>query len=232
MNMKKVIVILLACISSITISAQNGVKDSVVIANSDSCSTASIQSAIDACLLLVASVESRDTAALRNAKEAMERFNQESFVALTSIDGKPSESLEGHLIFNAEFADSLLSGKDAYKMSNAIHRASSHRGQIGSGVLTKTCFIKARGKSTYTFHSHDLQELAVVAEPGGLITTRIHAVNKKKQINEWHNDVADVAKGRNCRKTSFRLPSSPMSQVTLEIINCTNKDISVVVISN
>ena len=71
-----------------------------------------------------------------------------------------------------------------------------------------------------------------MAEPGGLITTRVHAVNKTKGINEWHNDTTDVAKGRNSRKTVFNLPSSPRTQVTLEITNCTNKDISVVVISN
>lgn len=223
---------LLACISCITISAQSSVKDSVVIANNDSCSTTSIQSAVDACLLLVASAESGDTTALRQAKEAMEKCNFEFFSALQPSDGTAGASLDGHLIFNAEFADCLLSGKDAYKNANVISKASSHRGQLEKGVLTKTCFIKAKGKSTYTFPSHDLQELAVVAEPGGLITTRIHAVNKQKRINEWHNDVVDVAKGRNSRKTSFRLPPYPMSQVTLEIINCTNKDISVVVISN
>ena len=98
--------------------------------------------------------------------------------------------------------------------------------------MTKTCVIKAKGKSLYTFNSHDRQELAVVAEPGGLITTRVHAINKAKGINEWHNDTVDVAKGRSSRKTAFTLPHSPKSQVTLEITNCTNKDISVVVISN
>ena len=102
----------------------------------------------------------------------------------------------------------------------------------GGEILTKTCFIKAKGKSVYTFNSVNRQELAVVAEPGGLVTTRVHAVNKPKGINEWHNDTTDVAKGRNSRKTAFNLPSSTRTQVTLEITNCTNKDISVVVISN
>ena len=100
------------------------------------------------------------------------------------------------------------------------------------GILTKTCLIKAKGKSVYTFVSSDRQELAVVAEPGGLITTRVHAVNKTKGINEWHNDTTDVTKGRSSRKTAFNLPHAPKSRVTLEIANCTNKDISVVVISN
>ena len=231
--MKSLIVTVLACMSSIVLSAQERVNDSVVIANEDSCSTESIQAAIDACLLLAESAKSKDTIALQKAKGAMEECKLSDFGSLRSQNRDENESLEGHLVFNVAFADSLANGKDAYKNADNINRSSTHRGQMQPGeILTKTCFIKAKGKSIYTFPSHDRQELAVVAEPGGLITTRVHAVNKTKGINEWHNDTVDVAKGRNSRKTSFNLPSRPRSQVTLEITNCTNKDITVVVISN
>lgn len=231
--MKNLIVTVLACMSSIVLSAQECVNDSVVIANEDSCSTESIQAAIDACLLLAESAESKDAIALQKAKVAMEECKLSDFGSLRSQNRDENESLEGHLVFNVAFADSLANGKDAYKNADNINRSSTHRGQMQpGGILTKTCFVKAKGKSVYTFPSHDRQELAVVAEPGGLITTRVHAVNKTKGINEWHNDTVDVAKGRNSRKTSFNLPSQPRSQVTLEITNCTNKDITVVVISN
>ena len=231
--MKNLIVTVLTCMSSIVLSAQECVNDSVVIANEDSCSTESIQAAIDACLLLAESAKSKDTIALQKAKVAMEECKLSDFGSLRSQNRDENESLEGHLVFNVAFADSLANGKDAYKNADNINRSSTHRGQMQPGeILTKTCFIKAKGKSVYTFPSHDRQELAVVAEPGGLITTRVHAVNKTKGINEWHNDTVDVAKGRNSRKTSFNLPSRPRSQVTLEITNCTNKDITVVVISN
>ena len=231
--MKSLIVTVLACMSSIILSAQECVNDSIVIANEDSCSTESIQAAIDACLWLAESAESKDTIALQKAKVAMEECKLSDFGSLRSQNRDENESLEGHLVFNVAFADSLANGKDAYKNADNINRSSTHRGQMQPGeILTKTCFVKAKGKSVYTFPSHDRQELAVVAEPGGLITTRVHAVNKTKGINEWHNDTVDVAKGRNSRKTSFNLPSRPRSQVTLEITNCTNKDITVVVISN
>ena len=219
--------------SSIVLSAQECVNDSVVIANEDSCSTESIQAAIDACLLLAESAENKDTMALRKAKEAMEKCNLSNFGLLRAQNRDENESLEGHLIFNAAFADSLANGNDAYKNSDNINRSYIHRGQMQrGGILTKTCLIKAKGKSVYIFVSSDRQELAVVAEPGGLITTRVHAVNQTKGINEWHNDTTDVTKGRSSRKTAFNLPHSPKSRVTLEIANCTNKDISVVVISN
>ena len=231
--MKSLIVTVLACMSSIILSAQECVNDSIVIANEDSCSTESIQAAIDACLWLAESAESKDTIALQKAKVAMEECKLSDFGSLRSQNRDENESLEGHLVFNVAFADSLATGKDAYKNADNINRSSTHRGQMQPGeILTKTCFVKSKGKSVYTFRSRDRQELAVVAEPGGLITTRVHAVNKSKGINEWHNDTVDVAKGRNSRKTSFNLPSQPRSQVTLEITNCTNKDITVVVISN
>lgn len=231
--MKSLIVTVLVWVSSITISAQELMNDSVIIANEDSCSTESIQAAIDACLLLAESAESKDTIALQKAKVAMEECKLSDFGSLRSQNRDENESLEGHLVFNVAFADSLANGKDAYKNADNINRSSTHRGQMQPGeILTKTCFVKAKGKSVYTFPSHDRQELAVVAEPGGLITTRVHAVNQTKGINEWHNDTVDVAKGRNSRKTAFTLPRSPKSQVTLEITNCTGKDISVVVISN
>ena len=231
--MKSIILTLLACMSSIVLSAQECVAESVVIANEDSCSTESIQAAIDACLLLAESAENKDTMALRKAKEAMEKCNLSNFGLLRAQNRDENESLEGHLIFNAAFADSLANGYDAYKNSDNINRSYIHRGQMQrGGILTKTCLIKAKGKSVYTFVSSDRQELAVVAEPGGLITTRVHAVNQTKGINEWHNDTTDVTKGRSSRKTAFNLPHSPKSRVTLEIANCTNKDISVVVISN
>ena len=231
--MKSIILTLLACMSSIVLSAQECVTDSVVVANEDSCSTESIQAAIDACLLLAESAENKDTMALRKAKEAMEKCNLSNFGLLRAQNRDENESLEGHLIFNAAFADSLANGNDAYKNSDNINRSYIHRGQMQrGGILTKTCLIKAKGKSVYTFVSSDRQELAVVAEPGGLITTRVHAVNQTKGINKWHNDTTDVTKGRSSRKTAFNLPHSPKSRVTLEIANCTNKDISVVVISN
>lgn len=236
MKIKNIIITVLTCMTCSTLYAQEAVADSVVIANEDSCNVDGIQSAIDACLLLAKSAESNDTTALRRAKEALQACGISNFGTLRRQNRDANESLDGHLVFNVAFADSLAEGKDPYRSADDINRSTMSKGQRGqtSGgkILTKTCFVKANGKSVYSFNSYDRQELAIVAEPGGLVTTRVHAVNKQAGINEWHNDTTDVAKGRNSRKTAFILPHNPASRVTLEITNCTNKDISVVVISN
>ena len=232
--MKKLLLFVVACISSASIKAQEQTGDFVVFANEDSCVTGSIQSAIDACLLLAKSAESGEVAALREAKDAMKECNFNYFGALENINRSENNvSLCGHLIFNTAFADSLLNRKDAYYNADYINRTSVSRGQMHPGeILSKTCFIKAGGKSVYTFSSRNRQELAVVSEPGGLISIRIHAINEKEGINEWHNDTIDVVKGRNSRKAAFTLPRKSNTQITLEISNCTQKDITVVVISN
>ena len=92
--MKSIILTLLACMSSIVLCAQDCVAESVVIANEDSCSTESIQAAIDACLLLAESAENKDTIALRKAKEAMEKCNLSNFGLLRAQNRDENESLE------------------------------------------------------------------------------------------------------------------------------------------
>lgn len=213
--------------------ARDVAEESIVIANEDSCTTESIQSAIDACIMLAQSAQSNDPEALLKAKEALMECNLKPFSSLRPQNRDEVESLDGHLVFNVAFADSLAQGKDAYRNADSINKSTADRGQMAPGkISTKTFLVKANGKSVYNFISKDRQELAVVAEPGGRVSTRIHAVNPDKGINEWHNDTVDVAKGKNSRKTSFTLPHTPSSKVCLEITNCTGIDISVVVISN
>ena len=85
--------------SSIVLSAQECLIDSVVIANEDSCSTESIQTAIDACMLLAEAAESKNSTILRKAKEAMEECDLSNFGSLRSQNRDNEESLDGHLVF-------------------------------------------------------------------------------------------------------------------------------------
>ena len=113
-----------------------------------------------------------------------------------------------------------------------MNRTRTHRGQYTDGkVHTKTCFVKA-GKSTkYSFGSKGHQELAVVAEAGGLVTMKIHVTNSSG-LDFRKDDTKSVKKGMPQRKTSFELPNDRRNIVELEIVNCGKKDCSFVVISN
>lgn len=69
------------------------------------------------------------------------------------------------------------------------------------------------------------------AEAGGLVTMRIHVTNSAG-LNKRFDDTRDVKKGQPHRQTSFELPTDKKNTVELEVINCSKKDISFVVISN
>lgn len=234
--MKKIFIFLAVCVScTILVLAQTPDETvSIETYDNESCDSLSvIQKTIDACASFANAAANEDISAMKAAKKDMLDCNMVYYEDLKEVDCRDSISLNGHLVFNECFADSLIAGKNAYLESDRINRLTKDRGQLKNGdILTKTCFVKAKGKAKFTFKSTGYQELAIVAEPHGLVSMRVHVVNKAKKINRWYNDTKDVAKGRNIRKTSFRLPAKPCSLVTLEVTNCSNRNISFVVISN
>ncbi len=218
MRQFKLISLFLLC--TLSVSAQQ--EDSVCI---------TIQAAIDACIAMRDAVAAKDTAAIRQSGKDLKAVGSVSFNSLRCKDDTPS-SLNGHLVFDEAFADSLAEGKDVYQKADVMSRSSAHRGQTADGsILTKTCFVKA-GKSTkYTFASKGHQELAVVAEAGGLVTMKIHVTNSAG-LNKRFDDTKNVKKGMSHRKTSFELPNDKKNTVELVVVNCGKKDCSFVVISN
>lgn len=92
-------------------------------------------------------------------------------------------------------------------------------------------FAKAGKSVRYTFPSMNKQILAVVAEAGGRVTMKVHVTNKKG-LNKRYDDTTSVKQGLPNRKTTFMLPGDCVNIVELEVVNCSKKDISFVVISN
>ena len=191
----------------------------------------SIQAVMDACISMRDAVASNDKAAIRQSAEQLRACNTANFNSLRCKDDSIA-SLNGHLLFNDEFADSIAEGKDVLQRADELNRTTADRGQTADGsILTKTCYVKA-GKSTkYTFASKGHQEIAVVAEAGGLVTMKIHVTNRDG-LDERHDDTKNVKKGMPQRKTTFELPTDRRNIVELEVINCGKKDCSFVVISN
>lgn len=219
--MKRILLVTIMTVVLFPVFAQNGAADSM-----------SIQAAVDACISMRDAVYSGDREAIQRSAEALKECHTADFKSLRCKDDSLA-SLNGHLVFDETFADSLAAGKeDVYQQADDISRSSSTRGQTADGsILTKTCFVKA-GKSTkYSFVASGRQELAVVAEAGGLITMRIRVTNAAG-LDERHDDTVDVKKGRPHRKVVFDMPKSPRCSVELEVINCGGKDCSFVVISN
>ena len=218
--MKQIILFAFVFLFSVNVSAQDEKMD-----------TMSIQAVVDACIAMRDAVAAHDSVAIKQSAKALKAAETSDFNSLRCKDDSIG-SLNGHLLFDGAFADSLAEGREVYEKADAMRRITYHRGQTADGsILTKTCFVKA-GKSTkYTFASKGHQELAVVAEAGGLVTMKIHVTNSAG-FDQRYDDTKNVKKGMPQRKTSFELPTDRRNTVELEIVNCGNKDCSFVVISN
>lgn len=219
--MKKIVIIVLSILSTFSAYAQEAINENM-----------EIQAVIDACISMRDAVAAGDTATIRQSAQDLRSAGATSFTSLHCKDDSIA-SLNGHLVFDESFADSLASGNTAvYDKADDMNRSTAHRGQTANGsYLTKTCFVKA-GKSTkWTFASKGHQELAVVAEAGGLVTMKIHVTNSAG-LDRRYDDTKSVKAGLTQRKTSFELPTDRRNTVELEVVNCGKKDCSFVVISN
>lgn len=198
--MKKTVLIILSVIYSFSAYAQDASTDSM-----------QIQAVVDACISMRDAVAAGDTAAIRQSGQDLKASGVTSFNSLRCKDDSIA-SLNGHIVFDEAFADNLAAGNTSvYDKADDMNRSTAHRGQTTDGsYLTKTCFVKA-GKSTkWTFASKGHQELAVVAEAGGLVTMKIHVTNSAG-LDKRFDDTKQVKKGL----PSERHPSNcPMTAAT------------------
>ena len=191
----------------------------------------SIDDAFDAFVAMQKSLANEDSVALTDAARKLRNAKVAMFSSLRCKDDSVA-SLNGHFVFDEDFADSVALGKDVYDNSDSIARTTNNRGQTSDGsILTKTCLVKVGNSTKYTFVSRGIQELGVVTEPGGKVAVRIHVTNNSG-LNEWHNDNKNAKKGTSRFKTVFTLPVDKNNKVELEVINRGKKNISFVVISN
>ncbi len=204
---------------------------SVLCAQNDKCEY-SIQNVIDVCINMRDAAANHDTLALRQSSETLKKLKLNEFDELEPVDGN-KVSLKGHLVFDENFVDSLIHDGNAYKRADEINKQTAIvRGQNPDGsISTKSLVMKSKASAKYRFNAKGYQELAIVAEAGGLVTMRIHVTNSAG-LDIRYDDKEDFYTGRPYRKASFDLPEDRRNIVELEVINCTNKDISFVVISN
>ena len=190
--------------------------------------TAEVQATIDACLSLRAAIGAGSNEGLKQANIALKKCDVQPFNKLRRKEEK-QPSLKGHFVFETEFVDSLIKNRKVYKFAQQYADRSSQRTTSSSGkVFAKTCIVKGKKSATYTLVAKGTQYIAVVTEPKGLVTLRIH----DKTNDKWYNDTDDVNIGRPSRDQMLDLPKDKNSLLEIEIINVTKKDISFVIIGN
>lgn len=190
--------------------------------------TPEVQAAIDACLALRAAVGAGSNEGLKQANKTLKACDVQPFNKLRCRE-EQQLSLKGHFVFEPEFVDSLVQNRKVYKFAQQYADRSAQRATSSSGkVFVKTSIVKGKKSTTYTLVAKGTQYIAVVTEPKGLVTLRIH----DKTNDKWYNDTDDVNIGRSSRIQTLYLPKDKNCLLEIEIINTSKNDLSFVIIGN
>ncbi len=187
----------------------------------------SMQAVFDVCKDLSMAVGSGNTSALKAANKRFKACAVNPFSSLTIEDKNPL-SLDGHFVFNEDFVDSLIAGREVYQFAQKYADVRRVRGVSTGKIYIKTCAVRKNSSTKLTFPSRGHQELAVVAEPKSMLTLRIHDTSH----NKWYKDTKNVKKGQPLRTFIFDLPTDERSLLEVEVMNTGNRDCSFVIISN
>lgn len=188
-----------------------------------------VQTTYDACLSLQSAINTGSNTDLRAANKLLKESNPQDFSSLRIV-GDEQFSLNGHFVFDYEFVDSLIVNRKVFNFAQRYAERASERGTSSTSgiVFTKTCLVKGKSSTKFTYTSRGHQELAFVAEPGGMINVQVH----DKTHDMRYKDPNKENKGKPSRILVFDLPTDKRSSIEVEVINKAKKDISFVVISN
>lgn len=184
-----------------------------------------MQSVVQACEALRVAISSGSMTGMQTANAALKQCQTSEISLCKLIEGEELD-LTGHFVFNTVFVDSLIAGHDVYRFAKRYAQIQeTHRGT--ALVVMHNGGVKANGRVTYSFRARFKQEIAVITEPGGMVSLRIHDATH----DVWYNDTEDVVRGRSVRKKVFDL-TEEISVLELTVMNCSDKDVSFVIISN
>lgn len=212
--MKKLLVVFFVALWAISANAQQKLS-------------AQSQKLYDACWALRTAISAGNTSSLKSANAAFKACKAGDFSSLRITSSK-TKSLNGYFVWDEEFVDELIAGRDVRKFAQKYSDNRAVRGTGTNGLFTKTLVVAKKNSVKFTFPSRGLEELSVISEPGGKLTLRIY----DKRAKKWYNDTEDVKRGRAARTRIIKLPQDVVSTLEVEVINCGNNDVSFVVISN
>ncbi len=181
----------------------------------------------EACVELRDASVSGSTVQMRVAADKLKSANTKYFSLLRCIDGE-NLSLNEHFVFDHEFVDSLIVNRKVYSFAQGYAERGAKRGTSSKGgIYMKTCCVGARSSSSYSFNASKYQELAIVAERGGLVNMKVHDITN----DIWYNDTDNLNTGMPTRKRAFSIPNG-MARLEITVYNKSDCDISFVIISN
>lgn len=189
----------------------------------------SMESAIAACQGVSQAIENSSTAPLKAANKVLKAADIVNFGDLSLQKGKDM-NVDGHLIFDEEFVDSLIVNRKVIAFSSKYAKKRSNRGSTGVAgrIRMTTKALKAGQSATWKTVNRGTAEFAVVAEPGGLLTMTIRDSKGKVLYAETVRN----KQGSPVRKAQLKLPENQMSTLYIEVVNHSTTDTSFAILKN
>lgn len=189
----------------------------------------SMESAIAACQGVSQAIGNSSTAPLKAANKVLKAADIVNFGDLSLKKGKDLD-VNGHLIFDEEFLDSLIVNRKVLAFSSRYAKKRSHRGSTGveGRIRMTTKALKAGQSATWKTVNKGTAEFAVVAEPGGLLTMTIR--NEKGKV--LYAETVRNKQGAPMRKAQLKLPENESTTLLIEVVNHATTDTSFAILKN
>ena len=172
---------------------------------------------------------SRDTQLLSKINEELKKY-EVSYIQGIDCISNDEPSLEGHLIFDTEYIDYLIQSIPAANFEKYYKQYKSVRGAVdATAICTKTFAVRAYGKTRLKYCDYGgWSEFAIITEPGGLVNVVIRnkTLGTTRELNE------NTGKGSPLCQFPQIYEEGKFNEVEIDVINCTDKDISFVVVSS
>lgn len=184
--------------------------------------------AVSACQKLSSAIGAESTAGMRAAEKQLRACATADFKSLKLSSGIEL-SLDNHYIFDEDFAKSLI---DNRKVRSFAQKYASRRADRGISarpgqVLLTTKAIAAGKKAVWTTMTRGLTEIAVVAEPKGMLTMRILDSKGRPLYTEKNA----VKRGAPMRAAKIKVADKSVSHISIEITNCGASDTSFAILA-
>lgn len=187
-----------------------------------------VQKAFDACLALAKASGSANTAGLISANNAFKLCNTAEYRTLKVLT-KDIPSADGHFVWDEDFVDALIKNRQVREFAQRYVSARCKRSTTTKvAAYTKTLTAHALSSTSFLLAASGRQNLCVIAEPGGAVTMKIHDITN----DVYYNDTDNVNDGEAFRKRVFDLPNDVRCELEVKIVNCTDKEISFVIIGD
>jgi hypothetical protein len=187
-----------------------------------------MENAVKICRNISSAFKSNNSELLKETNKLFKSAKINDFKNLRLVKGK-NLSVDGHLIFDEEFIDSLIVNRKVTEFSLKFAHKRANRGTTGvnGGVRLTSRAVKKGESVIWKTTNCNIAEYALVAEPDGLFTMTIRD-SKGKVL---YCETTDNKKGASVRKARIRLPKTK-TEIQIEIKNTGKEDKSFALISN